>query len=153
MTKLKSTLKRAWNWLLGKTTIDEKLIEVAQEVKGRAKAVNEQLGELQDELADVKAEIKDVVTAAKGGITIEGKVTEGKIRAFKKDELIKYAKATFNVSLDNSLTKTNIVNKVYELHNGKKSSGSAAAGTIKKGTSSGNGSSSSGKKSAGRVKK
>lgn len=145
MTKLKSLIKRAWNWLLGKTTIDEKVVEVSKETKRRYKAVKEEVSELTATIEEVFEQAKDISEAAKGGIIIEGKATKSKIRGFKKDELIGHAKANFNVVLDSSLTKTNIVNKVYELHNGKPAP--------KKGTSAGNGKSTSGKKSSGRAKK
>jgi len=145
MTKLKSLIKRAWNWLLGKTTIDEKVVEVVKEAKERLAEVKEEFAEAKEAVKEAVEQAKDVVEAAKGGIIIEGKATKGKIRGFKKDELIDHAKANFNVVLDSSLTKTNVVNKVYELHNGKPAP--------KKGTSAGNGKSTSGKKSSGRAKK
>ena len=145
MTKLKSLLSRAWNWLLGKTTIDERVSEVVTETKRRAKLVKEEVNELTSTIEEVLEQAKDISEAAKGGIIIEGKATKSKIREFKKDELIKHAKANFNVVLDPSLTKTNIVNKVYELHNGKP--------TPKKAASAGNGKTTSGKKSVGRAKK
>ena len=44
--------KEFWNWLLGKTTLDEKFIEVIDEVKDRAK-------EMSSELKDVKKALKN----------------------------------------------------------------------------------------------
>ena len=47
------------------------------------------------------------------------KVTKSSLRAMKKAELISTAKKEFNVDFDSSLTKTNLINKVYELYNKK----------------------------------
>ena len=66
-------LKRFWNWLLGKTTIDEKVIEVVEEakkdvaeVKARAKRVAQEAKEVGAAVKKVVKESKDVVDAAKG---------------------------------------------------------------------------------------
>tara|TARA_R110000772_G_scaffold188751_1_gene299832 strand:- start:522 stop:734 length:213 start_codon:yes stop_codon:yes gene_type:complete len=59
MKKIKLLFKKYWDLLLSKTTVDEKVIEVHQEVKRRAKRVKE-------ELVDVKDELEDVVDAVKG---------------------------------------------------------------------------------------
>ena len=59
-------LKRFWNWLLGKTTIDEKIVEVAGEIKERAQRVKEELGDVKEDLKDVVEQASDVVDAAKG---------------------------------------------------------------------------------------
>lgn len=48
------TLKKAWNWLLGKTTIDEKIKETITEVK--------------KEVSEVKAAVKEVKVAVKKAI-------------------------------------------------------------------------------------
>jgi hypothetical protein len=58
---MKNWLKKTWNWLLGKTTIDEKVVEVVNETKQR--------------ISDVKREAKDVVAAAKGKPTQKRKPT------------------------------------------------------------------------------
>jgi len=36
-------LKKFWNWLLGKTTIDEKVVEVTKEIKKEAEVVKEKI--------------------------------------------------------------------------------------------------------------
>ena len=66
-------LKRFWNWLLGKTTIDEKVIEVVEEVKEdiqvireRAKRVAEETKDVLEAAKEVARQSKDVVDAAKG---------------------------------------------------------------------------------------
>ena len=65
-------LKRFWNWLLGKTTIDEKVIEVIKEakkdvaeVKARATKVVKEAKEVGVAIKKVVKESKDVVDAIK----------------------------------------------------------------------------------------
>jgi hypothetical protein len=63
---------------------------------------------------------KDVVDAAKGGKRKgrkSGKMTKSSLRGMNKVELVDLAKKEFNVELDSSLTKTNLINKVYALYN------------------------------------
>jgi hypothetical protein len=48
----KKVLLAVWTWILSKTTLDEKVIEVIDEIEVRS--------------ANVKKEFKDVVDAAKG---------------------------------------------------------------------------------------
>ena len=71
---MKNWLKKTWNWLLGKTTIDEKVVEVVSEVKedikvikARAKRVAEEAKDVQAAVKEVVKQSKDVVDAAKGG--------------------------------------------------------------------------------------
>ncbi len=47
------------------------------------------------------------------------KVTKSKLRDMDKNQLISMAKLDFNIDLDYTSTKTNLINKVYELHNKK----------------------------------
>lgn len=70
--------------------------EVAQEVKRRAK--------------NVKKEVADVVSA------IKGKPTKANLNRLTKQQLVEAAQADFKVELDPSLTKSNLVNKVYGLY-------------------------------------
>ena len=53
------SLQKGWNYIWSKTTVDEKAIAVAKEVKRRAEIAAE-------ELEDVVVESKDVVSAIKG---------------------------------------------------------------------------------------
>ena len=76
--------------------------EAAAEVKRRAQNVKK-------ELKDVVAEAKDVADA------LQGKVTKSKLNSLTKSQLIAAAKSEFDVELDSSLTKSNLVNKVYSL--------------------------------------
>ena len=120
-------LKRFWNWLLGKTTIDERIEETVDNAKRTVHAVRDRVEDVVEEVQDVieavkdasediMEEVNDVVEAVKSPIVIEGKVTKSKLRALKKQDLIDHARANFDAELDSSLTKTNLINKVYELH-------------------------------------
>ena len=123
-------LKRFWNWLLGKTTIDERIEETVDNARRTVVAVRERVEDVVEEVKDVieaveeasediLEEVNDVVEAIKSPIVIEGKVTKSKLRALKKQELLDHASANFGAELDSSLNKTNLINKVYELHHKK----------------------------------
>jgi len=58
--------KKFWNWLLSKTTIDEKVIEVIDEVKDRAKEMSSELKDVKKALKSVVAQSKDVIEASQG---------------------------------------------------------------------------------------
>jgi len=122
-------LKRFWNWLLGQTTIDEKIEEKVDNAKRtivatkkkvieRVQEVKEEIAEAKDAIEDAIEQVKDVVEAAQGNL-IEGKVTKSKLRMLKKQDLLDHAKSEFSADLDTKLSKTNLVNKVYELHHKK----------------------------------
>tara|TARA_R100001509_G_C4723049_1_gene167175 strand:+ start:215 stop:502 length:288 start_codon:yes stop_codon:yes gene_type:complete len=75
---LSKTISNYWNLLLGKTTIDEKVIETYNEVKDKVEDViedvQERVSEVKEEWQDVKEAVKevadqagDVVEAAKKG--------------------------------------------------------------------------------------
>jgi len=123
-------LAQAWNWLLGRTTIDERIIETVDNAKRTVVAVKDRVEDVVEEVQDVieavkdasedvMEEVKDVVEAVKSPIVIDGKVTKSKLRALKKQDLLDHAKAEFNHVFDSSLTKTSLINKVYELHHKK----------------------------------
>ena len=123
-------LKRFWNWLLGQTTIDEKIEEKVDNAKRTVSAVKERVEDVIEEFQDVVQAVEearedimdqvgDVVEAIKSPIVIEGKVTKSKLRVLKKQELIDHASTEFGAELDSSLNKTNLINKVYELHHKK----------------------------------
>ena len=59
-------IKQFWNWLLGKTTIDEKAIEVFKEAKSRAKEMSDEFQDVKKALKNVVAQSKDVIDASKG---------------------------------------------------------------------------------------
>jgi anion-transporting ArsA/GET3 family ATPase len=111
-------LKRFWNWLLGKTTVDEKIVATVKETKKRVKAVKEEIAEAKEAIADAVEQVKDVVEAAQGSL-IEGKVTKSKLNACKKSDLIEHASKEFGEDFDPKITKSNLVNKIYSLHKAK----------------------------------
>lgn len=84
----------------------EDVKETAVEIKKRAKAVKE-------ELKDVVEEAKDVADALKG------KVTKSSLRTMTKKELLDHAENELGHKLDSSLTKSNIINKIYSIHQSK----------------------------------
>jgi len=123
-------LRRFWNWLLGQTTIDEKIVEKVDNAKRTVHAVRDRVEDVVEEVQDVieavqearediAEQVGDVVEAIKSPIVIEGKVTKSKLRMLKKQDLVDHASAQFGTDLDVTLTKTNLINKVYELHHKK----------------------------------
>lgn len=132
-------LKRFWNWLLGQTTIDERIEEKVDNAKRTIVAVKEELKDvkeaIQDAVEDITEEVVDVREAARGKKSVERKpavkraggvtaaapkkVTKSKLREMKKADLLEHAKQEFNQELDSNLSKTNLINKVYELHHKK----------------------------------
>ena len=111
-------LKRFWNWLLGKTTVDEKIVATVKETKKRLNSVKEEFAEAKEAIADAVEQVKDVVEAAQGNL-IEGKVTKSKLNACKKGDLLKHAKDEFGEEFDSKIAKSTLVNKVYTLHKNK----------------------------------
>ena len=59
-------LKKIWTWLLGKTTIDEKIIETVKVVEARVERVKEETADLVQAVKEVKEQAADVVEAASG---------------------------------------------------------------------------------------
>ena len=63
-------LKKFWNWLLGKTTIDEKIEakidKVVEEVKERFDRIKEEIVDVKEAASEVISQSGDVVDAAKG---------------------------------------------------------------------------------------
>ena len=73
---------------------------------------------VEDTIEELAKTAKEINKKAKAGKKSK-KVTKSSLRAMKKAELISTAKEEFNVDFDSSLTKTNLINKVYELYNKK----------------------------------
>jgi len=98
----------------------EDVKSTAKKVKGRAKRVVEEAKDVAEAVKEVVEQSKDVVDAAKGkarkGRKVK-KITKAQLRVMDKEELVALAKREFNKDLDVSLTKTNLINKVYELYN------------------------------------
>jgi|TARA_R110002153_G_C13033550_1_gene468994 anion-transporting ArsA/GET3 family ATPase len=108
-------LKRFWNWLLGKTVIDEYAVATVKETKKRLKAVKEEFAEAKEAISEAVEQVKDVFEAAQDNL-IEGKVTKSKLNTIKKTTLIKHAKDEFGEEFDSKIAKSNLVNKVYSLY-------------------------------------
>jgi sugar-specific transcriptional regulator TrmB len=113
-------LKRFWNWLLGQTTIDERIEEKVDNAKRTIVAVKEELKDvkeaIQDAVEDITEEVVDVKEAIKNGITIKGKVTKSKLNAIKKGDLLQHADDEFGEKFDSKIAKSTLVNKIYTLH-------------------------------------
>ena len=106
-------LKRFWNWLLGQTTIDERIEEKVDNVKKTIVAVKKEIADVKDAIEDVVDEAQDVYTAA------TGKITKSSLREMTKKQLIEHASKDFSVDLKNAESKSNLINKVYNLHHKK----------------------------------
>jgi uncharacterized protein YoxC len=127
---IKELLKKLWQWILDQTTLDEKFQEVVDdveeataEVKHRVKRVKEEVADVVEVAQSVKKQIKDVSTAVTGserkGRKQSTKITKSSLREMKKDELINHAATKFKVTFDDSLNKTTLINKIYELYHKK----------------------------------
>jgi len=60
------SLKKGWDYIWSKTTVDEKAIEVLKETKIRAKAVKKEIADVKKDLKSAAKQSKDVIAAAKG---------------------------------------------------------------------------------------
>jgi len=58
--------KDVWNWLLGKTTIDEKAIATVKEIKRRYKLTSDELRDVAKAIKEVGNQIGDIDNALKG---------------------------------------------------------------------------------------
>ncbi len=93
--------------------VEDKVEDLKADVKAKAKKVKKTA---KARAAVVKEELGDVADAILGIPVIEGKVTKTKLKTLTKDELLTIADKKFDTELDSTLTKTNLVNKVYELY-------------------------------------
>ena len=135
MKTLKKLILKLWNWLKDQTEIDEKIEEkvddikedfddVVEEVKRRYNRVKEEIDDVKESTSEVIKQVDDVAKAV-GGSKRKGrkpsttKITKSTLRVMKKAELLKTAKKEFKIDLDSKLTKSNLVNKVYELYHKK----------------------------------
>lgn len=134
---IKELLLKLWQWIKDQTELDEKIEEEVNEIVDQSKErfdklkddFEERVDRVKEEVDDVVGAIKEVknqvddVTKAVGGSKRKGrkpvKVTKTSLRELKKEDLIKKAKKEFKVTLDSKLTKSNLVNKVYELYHKK----------------------------------
>ena len=95
--------------------------DIEQTFESLSKHLIEEAYEATDAIAkkdylNLKEELGDVADAILGIPVIEGKVTKTKLKTLTKDELLTIADKKFDTELDSTLTKTNLVNKVYELY-------------------------------------
>jgi uncharacterized membrane-anchored protein YhcB (DUF1043 family) len=135
MKTLKKLILKLWNWLKDQTEIDEKIEEkvddikddfddVIEEVERRYNRVKEEFNDVKESATNVIKQVDDVAKAV-GGSKRKGKkpsttkITKSALRVMKKAELLKTAKKEFKMDLDSKLTKSNLVNKVYELYHKK----------------------------------
>jgi hypothetical protein len=118
---IKKYLNRFWNWLKNQTEIDEHVEETVDEFTRRYKRVKQEIADVKESASEVIKQVDDVVKAAKGSKrkgrkTSTKKITKSTLRTMKKSELFKIAKTEFKIELDSKLSKSNLVNKVYELY-------------------------------------
>ena len=64
--KVKNFVKRSWNWLLGKTTIDEKAAKTVKEIKRRYKLTTTELKDVAKALKEVGNQLGDIDDAIAG---------------------------------------------------------------------------------------
>lgn len=93
--------------------IPDAVEEAVEDVKETAAEIKRRAAEVKKELKDVVEEAKDIAAAFKG------KVTKSKLRAMTKQQLLDHAENDLGKKLDSSLTKSNIINKVYLIHQSK----------------------------------
>ena len=63
---MKKIINKFWNWVLGKTTIDEKVIATVKETKKRVKAVKVEIKDVADAVKEVGNQVGDIGDALKG---------------------------------------------------------------------------------------
>lgn len=96
-------------------TVEEVKVK-AKKAKAKAKKAVKTTKAVVEEVKETIEEAKDIVEAAQGLPVIEGKVTKTKLRALTKEELETLLTKKFEVEAIEGATKTNLVNKVYELY-------------------------------------
>jgi hypothetical protein len=100
--------------------IPDAVEEAVEDVKALAEDVKETAAEIKRRAAEVKKELKDVVEEAKDiADAFNGRVTKSKLRNMTKEQLLDHAENDLGEKLDSSLTKSNIINKVYSIHQSK----------------------------------
>ena len=63
---IKKFVKDGWNWLLGRTTVDEKAIAAVKEIKRRYKLTTEELRDVAKAIKEVGNQVGDIDNALKG---------------------------------------------------------------------------------------
>jgi len=118
---IKKYLNQFWNWLKAQTEIDEHVEETVYEFTKRYKRVKQEIDDVKESTSEFIKQVNDVKKAAagskrKGRKPSTKKITKSTLRTMKKSELFKIAKTEFKIELDSKLSKSNLVNKVYELY-------------------------------------
>jgi molybdopterin-guanine dinucleotide biosynthesis protein len=63
---MKKIISKFWNWVLGKTTVDEKVVATVKETKKRVKAIKEEIKDVADAVKEVGNQAGDIADAVKG---------------------------------------------------------------------------------------
>ena len=63
---MKKIRKAIWNWILGLTTVDEKIVSVVAETKRRAKLVGKEVADVKKAVKEVGNQVGDIGGAIKG---------------------------------------------------------------------------------------
>jgi uncharacterized protein YoxC len=76
-------LKRFWNWLLGKTSVDEKVVETYHKVEIKVEEIVDNVKEtvetVTEEVKDVKEAVKEIVKQSKYVVeATKGKKRQGR---------------------------------------------------------------------------
>jgi len=97
--------------------IPDAVEDAVEDVKEFAEDVKETAAEVKRRAKAVKAELKDVVEEARDvTAALKGKVTKSKLRSMTKKQLLEHSENDLGQKLDSNLSKTNIINKVYSIH-------------------------------------
>lgn len=100
--------------------VEDKADVVKATVKKKVTKAKKELKKVAKEFKDVKKAVKSVVSESKDVLdVVAGKVTKNSLRSMTKQQLVDSAKKDFSVDLSNAETKTNLINKVYNLHHKK----------------------------------
>ena len=100
--------------------IPDAVEDAVKDVKEFAEDLKETSAELKRRAKAVEAELKDVVEEARDvAAALQGKVTKSKLRSMTKKQLLEHSEKDLNLKLDSNLSKTNIINKVYSIHQSK----------------------------------
>ena len=100
--------------------IPDAVEDAVEDVKEFAEDLKETSAELKRRVKAVEAELKDVVKEARDVTdALQGRVTKSKLRSMTKKQLLEHSENDLNLKLDSNLSKTNIINKVYSIHQSK----------------------------------
>ena len=98
--------------------VEDKADAVKATVKKKVTKAKKELKKVAKEFKDVKKAVKSVVSESKDVLDVVAG-TKNSLRSMTKQQLVDSAKNDFSVDLSNAETKTNLINKVYNLHHKK----------------------------------